>query len=103
MKKNRRKYEIARNINLQLLDLNDILTLNYKSAANYLSGLDKRMEMLTFTENLLLDFVFKENFTLDDLIKFSSKHIKDVSLKNETLEFLKELQELELEEDEHEN
>lgn len=103
MKKNRRKYEIARNTNLQLLDLNDILTLNYKSASNYLSGLDKRMEMLTFTENLLLDFVFKENFTLDDLIKFSSEHIKDVSLKNETLEFLKELQELELEEDEYEN
>ncbi len=47
----------------------------------------------------MLDFVFQENFILEDLIEFSNNNIKDNSLKRETIEFLQELQQLENEED----
>jgi len=99
MKKKIREFEIAKNTHLQLSDLNNIMTQNFKSTSNYLEVLDKRLEMLSFTENLMLDFVFQENFTLEDLNEFSNNNIKDNSLKRETIEFLQELQQLENEED----
>lgn len=99
MKKKKRNFEIAKNTHFQLSDLNSILTNNYKSVSNHIDILESKLDVLTFSENLMLDFIFKENYSIEDLISFSSDNIKDNFLKHETLEFLKELQQLELEED----
>ncbi len=100
MKDKKNKFQIASKTHEQLLNLSEILNQNCKIRENQISLIEDKMDALMFTENLILDFIFKENFTLEDLISFSESAIKDESLKQETIEFFRDLQEIELEEDE---
>lgn len=92
MKKNKKnkKAEEHKKMYFQLSEFNEILKKTNMLLDLEIENKVKKLDALSFTEDLILDFIFEESFTVDEIIEFIQLNIKDEEMKLETITHFQE-------------